>query len=201
MRLNMRRGAMRPLFHCWASKYGLPVSELVAGLLALTITASGQSSSDSRSFGDLARKQRQKPQQTKETTKPKKVVTNEDIPEHPDASSDPPSSSATSSQGAHDDSSAPAEAVLQAGDQLKAAILRQKTAVVDLKAQIDKVQDSIHFVEANAYRNGVEYNKLQAQKQQEVQRLHGQLEEQKKNLEQMQETARKAGFGSAVWDP
>jgi predicted RNase H-like nuclease (RuvC/YqgF family) len=192
---------MRPLFHCWASKYGLPVSELVAGLLALTITASGQSSSDSPSFGDLARKQRQKQQQTKETTKPKKVVTNEDIPEHPDASSDPPSSSATSSQGAHDDSSAPAGAVLQAGDQLKAAILRQKTAVADLKAQIDKVQDSIHFVEANAYRNGVEYNKLQAQKQQEVQRLHGQLEEQKKNLEQMQETARKAGFGSAVWDP
>jgi predicted RNase H-like nuclease (RuvC/YqgF family) len=91
--------------------------------------------------------------------------------------------------------------VLQAGDQLKATILRQKTAVADLKSQIDKVQDSIHFVEANAYRNGVEYNKLQAQKQLEVQRLQSQLEEQKKNLEQMQETARKAGFGSAIWDP
>jgi len=192
---------MRPLFH-WISKRGLPLPALLAGLLALTTAAPGQSSSDSPSLGDLARKQRQKQQQTKETAKPKKVVTNEDIPEHPDASSDSPaSSSATSSQGAHDDSSAPAGAVLQAGDQLKAAILRQKTAVADLKAQIDKVQDSIHFVEANTYRNGVEYNKLQAQKQQEVQRLQGQLEEQKKNLEQMQETARKAGFGSAVWDP
>jgi len=193
---------MRPLFHCWTSKCGLPLPALVAGLLALTSAASGQSSSDSPSLGDLARKQRQKQQQTKETAKPKKVVTNEDIPEHPAASSDSPaSSSTTASQGANDDSSAPAGAVLQAGDQLKAAILRQKTAVADLKAQIDKVQESIHFVEANAYRNGVEYNKLQAQKQQEVQRLQGQLEEQKKNLEQMQETARKAGFGSAVWDP
>jgi hypothetical protein len=174
----------------------------VAGLLALAIAASGQSSSDSPSLGDLARKQRQKQQQPKETTKPKKVVTNEDIPEHSDASSDPPASSgAVATDAAHDDSSAPAGAVLQAGDQLKAAILRQKTAVADLKVQIDKVQGSIHFVEANAYRNGVEYNKLQAQKQQEVQRLQGQLEEQRKNLEQMQETARKAGFGSAVWDP
>ncbi|MGC2197630.1 MAG: hypothetical protein WA628_23360 [Terriglobales bacterium] len=44
---------------------------------------------------------------------------------------------------------------------------------------------SIHFVEANACRNGVEYNKIQAQEQQEVQRLQGQLDEQKKNLEQI----------------
>jgi hypothetical protein len=178
------------------------LSALLAGLLAFTTGAPGQSSSDSPSLGELARKQRQKQQQTKETAKSKKVVTNEDIPQPPDASSDSPaSSSPAASEVAHKDSSPPAGAVLQAGDQLKAAILRQKTAVADLKTQIDKVQDSIHFVEANAYRNGVEYNKLQAQKQQEVQRLQGQLEEQKKNLEQMQETARKAGFGSSVWDP
>ena len=91
--------------------------------------------------------------------------------------------------------------MLQTGDQLKAAIQRQKSAVADLKSHIDKLQDSIHFVEANAYRNGVEYNRAQAEKQQEVQRLQGQLDEQRKNLEQMQETARKAGFGSSVWDP
>jgi predicted RNase H-like nuclease (RuvC/YqgF family) len=192
---------MRPLFHCWIPKCGLTLSALLAGLLAFTPTAPGQSSSDSPSLGDLARKQRQKQQQTKKTAKPKKVVTNEDIPEHPDASSDSASSIPSASEVLHEDSSPPAGAVLQAGDQLKAAILRQKTAVADLKTQIDKVQDSIHFVEANAYRNGVEYNKLQAQKQQEVQRLQGQLEEQKKNLEQMQETARKTGFGSSVWDP
>jgi predicted RNase H-like nuclease (RuvC/YqgF family) len=192
---------MRPLFDCRIPKCWLPFLALVAGLLAFTITAYGQSSSDSPSLGDLARKQRQKQQQTKETAKSKKVVTNEDIPEHPDSSDSSARSSPAASEVARDDSSPPAGAVLQAGDQLKATILRQKTAVADLKAQIDQVQDSIHFVEANAYRNGVEYNKLQAQKQQEVQRLQGQLEELKKNLEQMQETARKAGFGSAVWDP
>jgi len=60
-----------------------------------------------------------------------------------------------------------------------------EAAIADLKSHIDKLQDSIHFVEANAYRNGVEYNKIQAQKQQEVQRLQGQLAEQQKNLEKM----------------
>jgi len=63
------------------------------------------------------------------------------------------------------------------------------------------LQDSIHFVEANRYRNGVEYNKVQAEKQKEAQRLQGRLDEAQKNLEQMQESARKAGFGSSVWDP
>jgi predicted RNase H-like nuclease (RuvC/YqgF family) len=90
---------------------------------------------------------------------------------------------------------------LQSGDQFKSAIARQKGIIADLKARVDKVNGSIHFVEANAYRNGVEYNKLQAQKQQEVERLQGQLDEQKRDLEQMQEKARKAGYGSAVWDP
>ena len=60
---------------------------------------------------------------------------------------------------------------------------------------------SIPFVEANAYTKGVQYNKVQARKQQEVERVRGQLSEWQRDLEQMQETARKAGYGSAVWDP
>jgi len=42
---------------------------------------------------------------------------------------------------------------------------------------------------------------VQAEKQKEAQRLQGQWDEAQKNLEQMQESARKAGFGSSVWDP
>lgn len=195
------------LVHGSVSKRRMPVSALLVTLLGCAISAAGQSSSHNSSsgtpsLGDLARKQRQKQPAKDAQAKPKKVVTNEDLPEHPEASSDTASSSSSAPNASSpDDGSAPAGAVLQAGDQLKAAILKQKTAVADLKSQIDKLQGSIHFVEANAYRNGVEYNKSQAQKQQEVQRLQGQLDEQKKNLEQMQETARKAGFGSSVWDP
>jgi len=105
--------------------------------------------------------------------------------------------------GPHDEASIqhPAGDVLKTGDAYKAEIAQRKAALSDLKMQIDKLNGSIHFVEANAYRNGVQYNKRQAQKQQDVERLKSQYEEQKRDLEQMQENARKAGFGSAVWDP
>jgi uncharacterized protein YukE len=168
----------------------------------VVLTGSGYCQSDSQSLGDLARKQRQKQQQVKGTSAAsKKVVTNEEIPEHPEElSSDADSIPAGSVRG---DSSAtpPAADVMKSGEQWKSAIQQQKNAVADLKSHIDKVQDSIHFVEANRYRNGVEYNKVQAEKQKEVQRLQGQLDELQKNLEHMQESARKAGFGSSVWDP
>ena len=167
----------------------------------LGVVSHGQSS-DSPSLGDLARKQRQK-QQSK-TGNTKKVITNEEIPEHPEespSSSDGTNSSAT--DGARDASDAVADAgsVMKTGEQWRRAIQQQKNAVADLKNRIDRLQDSIHFVESNRYRNGVEYNKVQAEKQKEVQRLQSQLVELQKNLEIMQESARKAGFGSSVWDP
>jgi uncharacterized coiled-coil protein SlyX len=104
--------------------------------------------------------------------------------------------------GAHDASAAApdAGAVMKTAEQWKAAIQQQKSVVADLKSHIEKLQDSIRFVEANRYRNGVESNKVQADKQKEVQRLQEQLDGFQKNLENMQESARKAGFGSAVWD-
>ena len=178
---------------------------MLAWGISLALAAGGYcQSSDNPSLGDLARKQRQKQEQSKGTpAKAKKVVTNEDIPEHPqDPSDSSDSAAASNNDGPHADSAvAPASAVTQSGEQIKAAIAKQKAAMADQKAQIDKVQESIHFVEANAYRNGVEYNKSQAHKQDEVQRMQSQLDEMKKNLDQMQEAARKAGFGSAVWDP
>ena len=41
----------------------------------------------------------------------------------------------------------------------------------------------------------------QQQKQQEVDTMKAQCEEQQKALEEMQEAARKEGFGSSVYDP
>ena len=169
----------------------------VVAVFALSMKSLGQSS-DTPTLGDVARKQREKQEKNKASTaKPKKVVTDEDMPAHGANEDVPPS------DGPHEEMSVERSAtdVLQSGDQFKSAIARQKGIVADLKARIDKVNGSIHFVEANAYRNGVEYNKLQAQKQQEAGRLQGQLDEQKRDLEQMQEKARKAGYGSAVWDP
>jgi predicted RNase H-like nuclease (RuvC/YqgF family) len=195
---------MFSLSRCAIRNRGLYLA-LAGVVLACTVAGYGQSSdssSDNPSLGDLARKQREKQQQAKDKDgKPKKVLTNEDLPAHPEDTA--PSADAPENHGPDDaePSAAPAGAVMENGEKWKAAISQQKAAIADLKNHIDKVQDSIHFVEANAYRNGVEYNKIQAQKQQEVQRLQGQLDEQQKNLEKMQESARKAGFGSSVWDP
>jgi hypothetical protein len=180
---------------------------VVAVTVFLTSVGFGQSMCKPPSLGDLARKQREsKQKETKDTkdakavpAKAKKVVTDEDMPEH-----SPDSDEAVAGpDGPHDEASMPksADDVVRTGDQWKAAIAQRKAALADLKNRIDKVNGSVHFVEANAYRNGVEYNKKQAQKQQDVERMQAQYDDQKRDLEQMQENARKAGYGSAVWDP
>ncbi|HMK20883.1 MAG TPA: hypothetical protein VK466_01030 [Terriglobales bacterium] len=176
----------------------LPATIIAACLLSSTVWAQ---SSDQPSLGDLARKQREKQQQSKNSpAKPKKVVTDEDLPAHATSDSE---DEAPPRDGPHEEMSIQRSAadVLQNGDQMKTAIVRQKAVIADLENRIDKLNSSIHFVEANAYHNGAEYNKYQARKQQEVERLQGQISQQQRDLEQMQETARKAGYGSAVWDP
>jgi hypothetical protein len=184
---------------------------VVAVTVFLTSASLGQSSCNPPSLGDLARKQRESkqkdardakdaPAKAKDApAKAKKVVTDEDMPEHA-----PDSDGAVGGpDGPHDEASVPksADDVVRTGDQWKAAIAQRKAALADLKNRIDKLNASIHFVEANAYRNGVEYNKKQEQKQQDVERMQAQYDDQKRDLEQMQENARKAGYGSAVWDP
>jgi hypothetical protein len=78
---------------------------------------------------------------------------------------------------------------------------RKRTGIASLKSQIDKLDASIHFVQANLYTNGVEYNQYQPRKQQQLKQMQAQLAEEQQKLEEMQEAARKAGFGNAVYDP
>ena len=187
------------------------------GFVVVTVTvflasaSLGQSSCNPPSLGDLARKQRESKQKDAKDAKDapakakdapgkaKKVVTDEDMPEHAPDSDE----AVAGPDGPHDEASVPksADDVVRTGDQWKAAIAQRKAALAELKNRMDKLNGSIHFVEANAYRNGVEYNKKQAQKQQDVERMQAQYDDQKRDLEQMQENARKAGYGSAVWDP
>jgi predicted ribosome quality control (RQC) complex YloA/Tae2 family protein len=66
---------------------------------------------------------------------------------------------------------------------------------------MDRLNSSIHFAPGNCVRNCVQWNEHQVQKQDEVQRMQSELEQQKKKLEDMQEAARKEGFGNAVYEP
>ena len=148
-----------------------------------------------QSLGDVARQQRQK--QAKDGHAARKVVTNEEIPESPESVA----SGSTSIEGSNGTPAPPASNDTHSGEEWKAKIQVQKSSVASLQSQIDKLNSSIHFVEANRYTNGVQYNQRQVQKQDEVQRMQKQLDDQKKKLEDMQESARKAGLGSSVYDP
>ena len=171
--------------------------KIFSGVLLIGAVASGQS------LGDVARENREKQQakaaagSASSKAKPKpKVITNEDLPARVDASSSETErnmkpASATGGQSAGRVSA----------EEWKKQILAQKNAIAAGQAQIDKLNESIHYVTASLYTNGIQHNENQAKKQETVAQMQQQLEEQKKALAEMQEAARQAGMGSAVYDP
>jgi hypothetical protein len=155
-----------------------------------------------QSLGDVARENRekQKAKDASSTAKPK-VITNENLPKNPDADAGPRESAGKMQAAPPKAASNGQPAGNQSAEEWKRQILAQKSAIAALQAQIDKVNDSIYFVVANDYYNGVQHNEHQVKKQEDVARMQQQLEEQKKNLAAMQEAARQAGMGNAVYEP
>jgi hypothetical protein len=147
-----------------------------------------------QSLGDVAREERQK-QDAKKVKATLKVITNEDLPEHPD------SDGGTASSQARSESVPSRPMGSKPAAQWKAEISAQRKSVEDLQNQIDQLNSSIHFAPGNCVRNCVEWNQLQVEKQDEVQHMHAELEQQKKKLEDMQEAAREEGYGNAVYEP
>jgi hypothetical protein len=147
-----------------------------------------------QSLGDVAREQRQK-QEAKKTAAAPKVITNEDLPEHPN-SDDSAASSQTSSENS------PGRPFgSKSAEQWKAEIAAQRKSVDDLQRQIDRLNSSIHFAPGTCVRNCVQHNENQIHKQDEVQQMESQLEQQKLKLDDMQEAARKEGYGNSVYEP
>jgi len=149
-----------------------------------------------QSLGDLAREQRQK-QNDKPTVTPHKVITDDDIPAHTEASKGTKDATTKTSP---DNSDTPINTESN-GDELKAKCLAIKQEIKDYQAQLDKLRASSKFVEANRYVNGAQYNQHQLAKRQEADRMEERLEQTKQKFADLQERARKAGFGSAVYDP
>lgn len=153
-------------------------------------------------MGDVARQARQQKQPSKDAqsktapAKAAKVITNEEIPERPDLAAQTSTSDDQTPTAIH----TPGRAKVPA-EQWKSQIQTQKNLVNSLQGQIDKLNDSIHFAPGNCVAGCVQWNDRQQQKQQEVERMRAQLQQQKKRLEDLQEAARQQGYGSSVYDP
>ncbi|MBI3478309.1 MAG: hypothetical protein HY010_21470 [Acidobacteria bacterium] len=165
--------------------------------LAIGILFAVSSAALGQSLGDAARQNRQKEKTSAKA--PKKVITNDEIPESPTPTSN--SSAHESSGKADTNSSSPSPSTSRSAREWRSIIIAQMDRIDDLQAQINKLSESIHFVTANAYVNGAEYNQYQVKKQQEVKNLQKQLEEQHKKLAELQEAARKDGMGAGVYEP
>lgn len=143
-------------------------------------------------LGDVARASRQKAQQNSPAAP--KVITNDDIPESKNST---PAKDGASDSSLHDSSSEDKKTA----DEWKSEILEQKNQIDALERRIAQENSSIRFVEAARYSSAVVHNERQIQKQEDVQRMKGELENQKKALEDMQEAARQQGYGSSVYEP
>lgn len=193
---------------------------LVFVLAATGLCAGIAHAQDPQSLGDVARQARQQKQQqdnqpqatpaadasqpSPQAADPKAkpvppakaahVYTNDEIPEHtgPDLPSGPQAHSNVSPTN-YKGGKQPAEF-------WKTQILQLKHSIASLQKQIEAIESSIHFAGGN-YEHHVLYNNRQRQKEQQVENLKSQVEQQQKRLEDMQEEARHQGYSSAVYDP
>ncbi len=174
---------------------------LTAAVFLLAATAYAQ---DLPSLGDLARQQRQQKEKPKSApgkdAKAAKVITNEEI--HAHAGTEPVGAAAGEEHPASNSTSTPSSnEVKQTAEHWTSQIQAQKSQVASLQKQIDEINQSIQFAPANCVANCVQWNEHQQEKQRQAEGMQAQLEEMKRRLEAMQDSARKQGYGSAVYDP
>jgi hypothetical protein len=190
---------------------------------SLLWTAGAYAQDDSPSLGDLARQVRQQKQQkdgtTKDAAKPAPtgspaqkstakpivtqtphVITNENIGSHTIVNYAPVQQADAKDDSEDNQPDTPAERN-EAAEKWKQEIQQQKQAIASLQQQIDEISGSIQYAGGNCVANCVEWNERQKQKQDQVESMKAQLADQQKRLEDMQESARKQGFGSTVYDP
>jgi Ni/Co efflux regulator RcnB len=125
------------------------------------------------------------------------VITDDEIPQYPVSGVKTPASPTSHVEFTPD----PAFGGKMSSDAIRSQIQDQKSGISALQAQITELNGSIHFAGANCVANCAVWNDSQQQKQRQVEDMRSELENAKQALEQMQDYARKMGFGSSVYDP
>ena len=165
---------------------------------------------DSQSVADAARQARLQKQQKEAQAKDSlasandaqpartpRVITNDEIPEHVGStltSRTPQSQSPTYAPPIYG-------ARKTLADRWRSQIQAQKNAMASLQREINTLSDSIHFPVNCLPNTCAQRNERQLEKETRVETLKHQLEQEQKRLEELQDSARKQGFGSSVYDP
>jgi len=127
--------------------------------------------------------------------KVKKVITNEEIPEHigPTRTLPAKQTAAGYTPPPTYDGNPPAE-------YWKTQIQAQKNYLVSLQDQISELANSIQFAGGSCVQTA-SVERRAATETGTMESMKAQLEQQQKSLEEFQDAARKQGFGSSVYDP
>jgi len=193
-----------------------------AGAFLFALAANGQD--NSASLGDVARRARLQKQQKEAEEKaapakaapgkdsqdqetpakdaqpkaPKKVITNDEIPEHvgPTRTLAPSSKTPVVNYAQPDYG-----AVKIPAERWKSQIEAQRNQVTVLQQHIDRVNALLPYAEGNCVADCAQANERKREMLQELESMKAQLQQQQKRLEDMQEAARKQGYGSSVYDP
>lgn len=153
-----------------------------------------------QSLGDVARQNQQDKQNQPAAT----VITNDDLPATGLADED----AQPRHRNYRDDSEKEARAELQRAAKndsnaqgWRTRILNQKSSIASLQAQIQNVKASIRVpLDSSGYYAAQANQRTQA-KVQEIDDLQQKLQIENQKLQDLQEAARKAGFGSAIYEP
>jgi hypothetical protein len=127
----------------------------------------------------------------------KHVITNDELPAHTGVATTTPSSAAMPAE--NDDQSNHNEKA--SAEQWRSQILALKNNIAQLEKSIGELSASIQYAGANCVANCAQWNEHQKQKQDQVDTMKSQLEQQQKALEDMQDAARRQGYGTSVYDP
>jgi hypothetical protein len=166
---------------------------------ATTTTPAKDSSKDaSKSAINSAAPSKDAPAKDVSAKAAKKVITDDEISAHTSSTSTPAPSAKTSSAQEKPKTDADGKPT---ADDWKNRIVSLKLSVSALESQIQDLTDSIRYAGANCVANCEQWNQQQKQKQDQVEAMTSQLTDLQKNLEAMQESVRKQGFNSAVYDP
>ena len=179
--------------------------KLLAIALLITAVSYGQS------LGDVARENREKKAaEDNSTSTPAKVITNKDIQKDVDADqtaqedskaeAPAPTEQKSAEQRSAHRSAQQRLAEQRVANQWKRQILSQKSRVAALQARIDQLNAEIRSTYGSVQYEAP-YSRLQARQFQRISQMQQQLDEQKVQLAEMQESARRAGMHTAVYDP